>query len=247
LSERDWAVVRDVERLRLVTGAQLERLHFAEHGEPSRAVVRRRVLRRLARLRVLGTLARQIGGVRSGSDGLVFALDIAGQRLLGELGRVARPRTPGWSFVQHTLGVSEMYVELVERTRADERVRLERFEAEPACWWPDGRGGRLKPDGYIRLSTPDYVDHWWLELDRATESLTAIRRKLTAYADFWQSGQLGPDGVVPRVLVTVPDAKRYSDLVRLIHQLPREGEKLFVVSLSNDAAEMIMRYLKRPS
>src|SRR5690349_7805004 len=52
LSERDWALVRDVARLRLATGAQLERLHFAQLGEPSRSVVRRRVLRRLVGLRV---------------------------------------------------------------------------------------------------------------------------------------------------------------------------------------------------
>lgn len=47
LSERDWAVIRDVARLRLVTGTQLERLHFTDLSETSGPVVRRRVLGRL--------------------------------------------------------------------------------------------------------------------------------------------------------------------------------------------------------
>ena len=42
------------------------------------AVVRRRVLGRLVQARVLGTLERRIGGVRAGSQGLVFFLDVAG-------------------------------------------------------------------------------------------------------------------------------------------------------------------------
>jgi hypothetical protein len=47
--------------------------------------------------------------------------------------------------------------------------------------------------------------------------------------------------------VTVPDGKRLSQVVRLIRQLPREGEKLFVVSLANDAAETIVQYLNHPN
>jgi hypothetical protein len=245
LSERDLAVVRDVARLRLVTGKQLERLHFMDLDQPSRSVVRRRVLGRLVRLGLLGTLTRRIGGVRAGSDGLVFAIDTKGQRLLGQRGRATRPRTPGMLFVHHVLGVAELYVALVERTRAEEHIRLAHFAAEPASWWPDGRGGRLKPDAYIRLANLDYEDHWWLELDRATESLPVLKRKLAAYSVFWQSGQLGPNNIVPRVLVTVPDTKRFSGLVRLIRQLPEGAEKLFIVATDKDVIDVVMRCLNQ--
>lgn len=242
LSDRDWAVIRDVASLRLATGGQLERLHFAGLADTSRPVVRRRVLGRLVHERVLGTLERRIGGVRAGSDGLVYHLDVAGQRLC-ETARRGGP--PGERYVRHVLAVTELYVSLVERARAG-ALRLDRFEAEPASWWPDGRGGRIKPDGQVRVSSPDHFDSWWLEVDLATEHLTTLKRKLGVYVDFYRRGQLGPDGIMPWVLVTVPDAKRCSDVVRLIRQLPLQGEELFTVVLHNDAAEAIVRRLHQP-
>ena len=75
-------------------GKQLERLHFTELSGASGPVVRRRVLGRLVRWEVLTTLERRIGGVRAGSSGLVYALNIAGKRLVTEdaesLGRACR-------------------------------------------------------------------------------------------------------------------------------------------------------------
>jgi hypothetical protein len=245
LSERDWAVMRDVARLRLVTGAQLERLHFAELGETSRAVVRRRVLGRLARWGVLTTLERRIGGERAGSSGLVYALDIAGKRLVAGDVRATRPNLPGVRYVRHVLAVAEVYACLVEQSRGNGSVRLDRYDAEPASWWPDGRGGYMKPDAYVRISGSEHVDAYWLEVDLATEHLPTIRRKLTVYMDFYNRGQLGPDGIMPWVLVTVPNAERLSQIVRLFRQLPRRAEELFTVSLHNDAADSIMRRLSQ--
>jgi hypothetical protein len=242
LSERDWAVIRDVAKLRLVTGAQLERLHFAALRESSGPVVRRRVLGRLVRWGVLTTLARRVGGVRAGSSGFVYALDIAGKRLMTDDGRAARPSLPGERYVRHVLTVAEMYVDLVEQARLG-GLRLDRFGAEPASWWPDGHGGRLKPDAYVRASGADHVDSWWLEVDLATEHLPTIRRKLMTYLDFYNRGQLGPAGVMPWVLITVPDAKRLSQIVRLIPQLSPQADELFTVVLHNDAAGAIVRKL----
>ena len=153
LSGRDWAVMQNVATLRLATGKQLERLHFAELTGASRSVVRRRVLGRLVEERVLATLERRIGGVRAGSEGLVYYLDTAGQRLLTTGGPVRRKQPPGERFVRHVLAVAGLYVDLTERA-GEGGLRLDRFEAEPASWWPDGRGGRLKPDGYVRVSSP---------------------------------------------------------------------------------------------
>jgi Replication-relaxation len=246
MSAREWAVMGDVARLRLVTGAQLERLHFDRLEGASRAVVRRRVLGRLVQLRVLATLERRIGGVRAGSAGLVYGLDVSGKRLVAAGARPRRPSVPSVRFVRHVLAVAELYVSLVEQAR-DGGLRLDSFKAEPACWWPDGRGGVLKPDGYAAVASPEHVDHWWLEVDLATEHLPTLKRKLVAYLEFWSDGQLGPDDVMPRVLVAVPDAKRYSELVRLIHQLPPEAENLFVVAVAKDATDNVMRCLNSPN
>jgi Replication-relaxation len=245
LSERDWVVTRDVARLRLVTGAQLERLHFTELSAASGPVVRRRVLGRLVRWGVLATLARRIGGERAGSVGLVYTLEIAGKRLVAGDMRATRPGLPGVRYVRHVLAVAEVYVALVERTRLV-GMRVDRFDAEPASWWSDGHGGRLKPDAFVRVASEEHTDSWWVEVDLATEHLPTIRRKLMTYLDFYNRGQLGPDEIMPWVLITVPDAKRYSDIVRLIRQLARRAENLFTVALHDDATEVIMRRLNEP-
>ena len=244
LSGRDWAVMQDVARLRLATSKQLERLHFAELLGASRSVVRRRVLGRLVQERVLATFERRIGGERAGSEGLIYYLDTAGQRLLAADGSVRRMQPPGERYVRHVLAVAGVFVDLTERAR-EGGLLLDRFEAEPGSWWPDGRGGRLKPDGYTRVSSSDHFDSWWLEVDLATEHLPTIKRKLAVYGDFYMRGQLGPDKVMPLVLVTVPNAKRCSEIDRLIRQLPLQTGELFTVALHNDAAEAIVRRLSQ--
>jgi hypothetical protein len=245
LSERDWAVMRDVARLRLVTAQQLERLHFADLHETSSPVVRRRVLGRLVRARVLATLVRRIGGVRAGSEGLVYYLDTAGQRLLATDGTARRMDPPGERYLRHVLAVAGVYVDLVELGRLG-GLWLDRFDAEPASWWSDGHGGRLKPDAYVVVTSEAHRDSWWIEVDRATESLPTIRRKLVTYTDFYNRGQLGPGGVMPWVLITVPDAKRLSQIVRLIPQLSPQAGELFTVALHNDTADVIVRKLHQP-
>src|SRR5579859_6901271 len=72
LSERDWAIVEIVNRLRLVRGDHLERLFFSDLAVGSRVVSRGRVLRRLVAWRVLDVLPRRIGGDRRGSSASVF-------------------------------------------------------------------------------------------------------------------------------------------------------------------------------
>ena len=245
LSERDWAVIRDVTKLRMATGTQLERLHFTELSEASGPVVRRRVLARLVRWEVLTTLERRIGGVRAGSSGLVYALDIAGKRLVTEDARATRPSLPGVRYMRHVLAVTELYVALVERARLGE-LRLDHFDAEPASWRRDGRGGHLKPDASVRVSSAAHFDSWWIEVDLATEHVPTIRRKLMTYVEFYNRGQLGPDNIMPWVLVVVPDVKRYSDIVRLIPQLSPQASELFTVVLHNDAADVVMRKLHQP-
>lgn len=245
LSERDWAVLEDVGRLRLVTSLQLERLHFTELAQPSRSVVRRRVLGRLVRARVLQTLARRIGGVRAGSDGLVFALDTVGARLLATAGR-RRSEPPGERYMRHVLAVTELYVALVERCRANGDMELARFVAEPGSWWPDGRGGVMKPDAYALVASSAHRDSWWLEVDRATESLPTLKRKLLVYRDFYSRGQLGPGKVMPWVLITVPDEKRRGQIEKLVRRMPGDGETLFTVALHQEAVALIVQRLNGP-
>lgn len=251
VSTRDSKVIRTVHRLRLVTGSQLERLHFADLGAASRATVRRRVLHRLVTWRVLAALPRRVGGERAGSAGLVYHLDTAGAWLLryqaAAAGKAAPRRsvTPGTAFTAHTLAVTELYVQLVEQARTS-GFRLAAFQAEPACWWPDDVGGQLKPDAYTVLASDQYRDAWWIEVDRGTETLTRLRSKLRTYLDFQRRGGIGPAGVLPRVLLTAPHLRRCQAITDLITGLPPPADDLFRAVLHQEAADLLIHTLTQP-
>lgn len=250
LSERDRAIVSTVNRLRLATGLQLERLHFTDLSGRSRNVKRWQVLKRLVDWGVLVPLPRRIGGPAHGSAKLVYALDSTGQGVTQlhatgstDTSQVRRPGTPGERFVAHTLAVSELYVRLVEAAQHGQ-FRLRRFDAEPASWVPNGLGGWLKPDAYAVLSSDVYDDAWWIEVDRATEHLPTLRRKLTAYLDFMERGQLGPSGVMPRVFVTVPDEQRQAAVAAMLERLPEVAAKLLYVTTFDRAVQTVAQVLR---
>jgi hypothetical protein len=212
------------------------------------------VLARLADLDLVTQLERTVGGVRAGSSGHVYALGVIGQRALvllngdadsgaGSASRARRPWTPGQLFLQHTLAIAELYVQLVERHRAGQLV-LSRFAAEPAAWWPDGSGGLLKPDASVCVALGEVEDSWFVEVDRATESPETLRRKLLRYVDFARTGQLGPDGVTPRVLVTVPHERRLQEVHAILGRLPAPADQLFAATRFNSAAGHLVEVLR---
>jgi hypothetical protein len=253
LSPRDQAILFDLARVRVLSGAQLTRLHFATLAPESQERTRRRVLARLTEHQLVATLERTIGGARAGSAGHVYSLGIAAQRvrpLLGDgaytdspSGRTRAPATPGSLFLAHALDVSALYVSLREHKHGG-HLTLAHFATESAAWWPDGRGGVIKPDAYARLRGTNVEDCWWIEVDRATESIPTLRRKLLAYTEFARTGQLGPEGVVPRVLVTAPHDRRLADVRDLAVSLPSPGPELILPTLHALAAETMIDILR---
>ncbi len=241
LSDRDGQIIEAVNRLRLVSGSQLERLCFSSLAGHARTVVRGRVLRRLVQWQVLALLPRRIGGAARGSAGAVFALGVVGTRLCTErqaatnaASRVRHPGAPTERSIRHTLAVSEVCVGLVERART-EGVHIAAFEAEPASWWPNGVGGFIKPDAYAILTWGNVREHWWIEVDLATESLPIMKRKLMAYVDFVERGQFGPHGLIPRVLVSTVTPERRAALHSIVTRLPEPAAALFVVLVDSEA------------
>jgi hypothetical protein len=247
LGDRDRAILADLERVRVLTGAQLTRLRFTDLSPFTRERTRRRVLARLAAVGLAAALDRRVGGVRAGSSGLVYTLGAAGQRALPLLGsatraeppgRARRPWTPGRLFLAHCLDVSELYVQLREQ-EPNGTLTLAAFDTEPDTWHPTVYGGHLKPDAYVVVHNGQVEDSYWIEVDRATESLPTLRRKLLAYADFALSGQLGPGDVMPRVLVTVPHEKRLTAVQELITDLPEPATQLVHAVLHTEATKHI--------
>jgi hypothetical protein len=235
LTERDKAVLKSVADLRFVSGAQLARQHFADHGNKTA----RRALLRLVRLDVLVRLPRAVGGVRAGSAGFIYRLGLAGQRLAVERGwqakrRRRRPHVPGRLFLAHSLQVAELHTLLIEASRSGQLELLE-LAAEPACWRSYGDAGgqqrTLKPDSYVRLGVGEYEDSYFIEVDMGSEGSQALERKLREYLAYEASGtEQAERGVFPKALWTTPDAERAAVIGECIGRLPRSAGRLFTVA-----------------
>ncbi len=252
LSERDLSVLAALRSVRVLTGLQLERLLFAEIVATARGRIRRRVLGRLAQFRLVETLARRVGGVRAGSAGLVYALTAAGQRLLDLLGEdegvlVRRRRaayTPSSLFLAHMLAVSEVYVGLSELAANDQDWDLAEFAVEADARWQTEGTEILRPDALVVLATEEVEDVWWLEVDRGTESLPRLRTMLERYLGFAGSGDAGPRGVVPRVVISVMSDERLVQLRGLVKRLPSPAGELFVTCRDEDAVDVLVNAIR---
>jgi len=246
LSGRDLEILEAVARFRAMDGQQLQRLFWPDGSPETRARLARHGLARLSSLGVIAPLARRVGGVRSGSQGLTFAVGVAGQRLLarGDSTRRARyPHTPGERHLAHTLAVVDVYVELVERARREGSEVLA-YDPEPLCWRPyiAGFGSRLvlKPDAYTKLGAGEYILSWLLELDMATEALSTIERKARRHLDYHRSGEAKrTHGVSPRVAWIAPDEDRARALQHALHGLPEAATRLFAVTTTDRAAALL--------
>jgi hypothetical protein len=241
LSERDRAIIAEVAEWRLMTARQIQALRFPNEkhdGERAATRARQRVLSRLTRERLLIRLTRRIGGVRAGSASFVFGLGPVGQRVLALDGPRRRAYEPTERFVDHTLAIAQV---VVEATLAARQGLLEVLacQSEPRCWRQFvGLGGRqtVRPDAFLSLGVGAYELHWFIEVDRASESLPTVLSKCRLYAEYYQSGQeQAKHGVFPRVCWVTPDEARAERLRQAIARDRTLPALLFVVTTSGAA------------
>jgi hypothetical protein len=251
LTSRDLDVIKYIADLRFVTGSQLARLCFNLGDDPTvSARAARRALLRLVRLGALDRLPRQVGGVRAGSAGYVYALGLGGQRLAVEHGwqperRTRRSLIPGTLFVRHALQVAELHTRLVEADRSGSFELLE-LTGEPACWRSfggiAGQRQRLKPDSYLRLGLGKFEDSYFIEVDRGTEGSRALDRQLRLYVAYHGSGaEQAKRGVFPRVLWLAPDKRRVSVIEDGVWRLGTEAQALFRAASFGDALALLQQ------
>jgi len=148
--------------------------------------------------------------VRAGSSSFVYGVGPLGRRLLGGRGRL---REPSLRFLDHTLAIADAHVELVQAHRHGQLELLE-AQIEPAAWRRyTGVGGAseiVRPDLYVVTAT-DALEEFcsFLEIDRGTESTTAIVRKCRAYEQYRRTGREQREHrTFPLVVWVAPDQAR---------------------------------------
>jgi len=221
LSDRDIRLLEDVERFRLLTTRQLQRLHFpatplGPHATVSSATRgTTRVLNRLEELGVIARLERRIGGIKHGSALTVWQLGAAGDRYLrarrGDPNR-RRYEEPGRTFMSHMLAVADTAVALIEQAGAG-RFELLELDLEPACWRTFLSGSAapisLKPDLLVVTADAETETHSFVEVDLGTEHLPAVLRKCRTYQRYHATGtEQDERGLFPAIVWIVPDPIR---------------------------------------
>jgi Replication-relaxation len=244
LAERDIGVLQSVATLRFLTARQIEDLHFADHATSLTAArVCRRVLERLTSDRLLGRLDRRVGGIRAGSASFVYCLCPAGDRVIRDGQVRRRAREPSRTFLDHTLAVAQVVVDLTAAARRGE-IEVLRLETEPACWRTVQASiagdDRLKPDLFVALAVGDYEYRWFVEVDRGTESIATLIRKSRLYDSYYRTGHEQHEyGVFPQVIWLVDTERRLSQLKEALGRDGRLAQGLFLVVPAGDAVKVL--------
>ena len=230
---------------RFLTTHQLARL--ARHQFGNRRSAKRQTLRHLDSLhdrKLVTALERRVGGWQGGSAVTIWTLTTKGLRLLTgkRTGRI-RPHHFSTTFLEHLLAVAEVRVSLEETTCQTPGLEVS-LQTEPGCWrtYLDGAGmtATLKPDLALRVTTTDFVDHYLIEVDRATENPGRVIRKCWQYETYRRTGaEQKQIGVFPLVVWVVPNLGRAQQLSQAISVEPKLPSQLFTVVTHEQLASLI--------
>ncbi len=243
LSGRDLAIVSQVDELRLMSGWQIQAVHFPIDAHATAATAARhcrRVLARLVGLGLLVRLPRRVGGIRAGSNGFLYGLGSIGHRLLHQDDSRLRVHVPGAAFIDHQLAVSQLVVDLIHESRLG-RHELLRLQTEPECWRSVPAIGRtvVRPDLFLTVGSGEFEYLWFVEVDRGTHRAPALLTKARLYQRYYQTGiEQDEHGVFPRVVWITPTRERAAQLERLFDRAEfRDG--LMAVSTIEGAIEVL--------
>jgi hypothetical protein len=251
LSERDKAILRSVRACRYLSSVQIRRLHYA--GSKNAAAGLRGANWETSKLRGFGlidVLDYRVGGVRAGSKSYVWSLTEAGIKLLRLIDKDATPCKynfePSKNFMNHTLEVSEVYVQLTEICRR-RQLELVKTEMEPSCWRPYvneyGKCGTMKPDMYAVTGDNQYEDHWFIEVDMNTESPSVVVEKCRRYTLYCERGiEQKNNGIFPLVVWIAYSENRRAKLQQYItesHEIPEHRKNIFTVIMPDEFETLI--------
>lgn len=246
--DRDFAVLADLERFRLLGTGHIQRLHFTGHSNNTAALrACSRALVRMREHRLVSALARRIGGVRRGSASYVWQLGPAGDRLLRQQRGDQRRRRydePSHQFVSHTLAVADVAVDLVSAARRRNAFAVETIGTEPGNWRTFiGTGGEtvwLKPDLHVVSTNGEFEDHQFLEIDLGTEHMPQILAKCHIYQRYADTGAYQSEhGLFPFVVWLAGTPARRTIITQAIASDPRLRRDLFQIRSPDEFVEAL--------
>ena len=251
LSAKEEQLLKFLLKAKYTTTKQLARLYFTDSMSSSTALRRANLTtKKLNEKGYIRHLDRRIGGVRAGSGSFVWKINTKGMKYLKQKQMnlsITRQNNyePTWHHLEHTLAISEIYVQLTELKNKHSIQSIDSFQFEPNCWrgWLDNHAGRmiLKPDCYIEISLDNYLYNYFVEVDKNSESLTRIVNKSKQYIRYFNLNIEQKDtGIFPLVLWVVPDDKRKLAITRRIQEELQDYWELFQVIPLDDFKDVML-------
>lgn len=266
ITERDMQVFSAIHRYRMLDRTQIERLFYTPaHGRQTNTA---HAVRRLKRFYEHGFLERvqRPGWWGKPNPSPAYRLANNGAKLLAEQIGIESDAFVYWgkgddkdyhptrvssTHVDHTLQLAEVRM-LIERAAEASKCTiatwLDHFDLMPT-WktervWiqPRNKKNRIEvaitPDSYFALDTPLGRGHFFVELDRGTETIyRAWQQKVLAYKEYWRSGKFGQRYAQGepttsfRVLAICPSAKRSANIKGAAEEFgPPEAAGLFLAA-----------------
>ena len=198
LTDRHRMLLQDIYNHRVLSGSQIQRLHF-----PTRYIAQDR----LERLYDHGYVERKFlpidtgaGGVYLGSSPTLYILDKKGADELGVKWHSKSVKVKP-EYLQHTLEVSEFAVRVnlacrqlgFELPRWDAEAKLKSKPDKVTIQISAGtkRTVSLIPDSYFEIVANGHKYHFFLEVDRGTMTVKRFKNKIRAYQEYFKTGAYG--------------------------------------------------------
>lgn len=233
-----------LERHRFCTSHQLAsftRAHYKSNRSALRQTLRH--LRALHEHDLIARLERRVGGWQHGSSVGIWALTTRGLHHLNGGGGRLRPQHISTTFLHHQLAVTEVNLRAERATTALDEASIQ-AEQEPHCWrrylGAHGEMLTLKPDLQLTVTSRDYEDRYFVEVDRDSENPARVIRKCWQYQQYRRTGQeQKQSGIFPAVVWIVPHNTRKQKLQTAIRDEPRLPRELFVVITIDEVTALI--------
>lgn len=233
LSPRDLEILRSLYTYRFLTSTQLAKMFFSSKSFADR---------RLRKLYDHGFLDRIQRPVTEGKSELLYSLWTEGARVLSKKLNMSRQEL-GWSksknrvrgeFLEHELEVTQFRLAIEEACKDNEGYSLMEWRNKEELKFKKGnisygekvreRGKNiiLIPDAYFVLRTPKGIAHFFLEIDRYTETASKVfRRKMVGYKVYLERGLFRDrfGGKNFRVLTITTNNTRLKSLITVTREL----------------------------
>ena len=249
MTNQHFEILQFLADARLATSSQIARLFFAE-SPTHRSQIRRANLatKQLKEAGLIYHQPRKIGGWTKGSSSYIWSLTYKGWKKLKESDNSISLRFRNKvdfsrNHIEHTLAVTEIFVELKELERCG-KIELNEFQFEPKSWraYTDIGGSSiiLKPDAFAKITVGEYEDFYFFELDRSSESLTRIVNTCKKYVHYYNTGiEQRVNEIFPFVLWIVPDEKRKENTSNAIHDKLNNFWQMFQVVTLDEFSQFI--------